>query len=183
MPFTTIDDRTALIVIDLQKGIAALPPQEVARPAIANAVKLIESFRANRRPVVLVNVLGGAPGRTDKKPAGGERPADWAELLPELGHAPDDVRISKKTWGAFTGTDLDKRLHDLGVTGVVVCGISTSRGVESTARFAHELGYNVALPVDAMADSNLEAHRRSIELIFPWIAETGTTDELIALLK
>lgn len=182
MSFTTIDTRTALIVIDLQKGIAALPPQELARPAIANAVRLIEAFRANRRPVVLVNVVGGAPGRTDKKP-GGDRPADWAELLPDLGSVADDIRISKKTWGAFTGTDLDARLRDLGVTGVVVCGIATSRGVESTARFAHELGYNVALPVDAMTDANPEAHRRSVELTFPWIAETGTTDELIALLK
>lgn len=182
MPFTAIDDRTALIVIDLQKGIAALPPQDMARPAIANAVKLIETFRANSRPVVLVNVLSGAPGRTDKKPAGGERPADWAELLPELGQAPDDIHVTKKTWGAFTNTDLDARLRNLGVTGVVICGISTSRGVESTARFAHELGYNVALPVDAMADSNPEAHRRSLELVFPWVAETGTTDELIALL-
>lgn len=182
MPFTTIDPRTALIVIDLQKGIAALPPQELARPAIANAVKLIETFRANRRPVVLVNVVGGAPGRTDQK-AGGDRPADWAELLPELGAAPDDIRLSKKTWGAFTGTGLDARLRDLGVTGVVVCGIATSKGVESTARFAHELGYNVALPVDAMADANPEAHKRSVDLTFPWIAETSTTDELIALIK
>ncbi|SCM74302.1 Uncharacterized isochorismatase family protein YwoC [uncultured Pleomorphomonas sp.] len=182
MPFTTIDPRTALIVIDLQKGIAALPPQELARPAIANAVKLIETFRANRRPVVLVNVLGGAPGRIDRT-SSGDRPADWAELLPELGYAPDDIRLSKKTWGAFTGTGLDARLRDLGVTGVVVSGIATSRGVESTARFAHELGYNVALPVDAMADIDPEAHRRSVDLTFPWIAETGTTDELIALIK
>ncbi len=182
MPFTTIDARTALIVIDLQKGIAALPPPELARPAIANAVKLIDTFRAKRRPVVLINVVGGAPGRTDKKPSG-EQPADWAQLLPELGYAPDDIRLSKKTWGAFTGTGLDARLRDLGVTAVVVCGIATSRGVESTARFAHELGYNVALPVDAMADANPEAHKRSVELTFPWIAETGTTDELTALIK
>jgi nicotinamidase-related amidase len=183
MSFTAIDTRTALIVIDLQKGIAALPPQELAHAAIANAVRLIDAFRSTRRPVVLVNVLSGAPGRTDKKPAGGDRPADWAELLPDLGSAPGDIRISKKTWGAFTGTDLDKRLRNLGVTGVAVCGIATSRGVESTARFAHELGYNVALPVDAMTDANPEAHKRSVELTFPWIAETGTTDELIALLR
>lgn len=182
MSFTTIDARTALIVIDLQKGIAALPPPELARPAIANTVRLIDTFRAIKRPVVLVNVLGGAPGRTDKKPSG-DRPADWAELLPELGSSPDDIRISKKTWGAFTDTGLDARLRDLGVTGVVVCGIATSRGVESTARFAHELGYNVALPVDAMADANPDAHKRSVELTFPWIAETGSTDELIALVR
>ena len=182
MPFTTIDVRTALIVIDLQKGIAALPPKELAGPAIANAIRLIDTFRAKGLPVVLVNVIGGAPGRTDKRP-GGDRPADWAELLPELDAARDDIHISKKTWGAFTGTSLDGRLRELGVTGVAVCGIATSRGVESTARFAHELGYNVALPVDAMTDANPEAHRRSVELTFPWIAETGTTDEMLALLK
>lgn len=182
MPFTTVDANTALIVIDLQKGIAALPPSELARPAIANAVKLIDAFRAKRRPVVLINVVGGAPGRADKQP-GGNRAADWAELLPELGSGPDDIRLSKRTWGAFTGTGLDARLRDLGITGVVVCGIATSRGVESTARFANELGYNVALPVDAMADANPEAHRRSVELTFPWIAETGTTEELLALIK
>ncbi|MCM5560192.1 cysteine hydrolase family protein [Pleomorphomonas sp. JP5] len=182
MSFTTIDARSALVVIDLQKGIVALPPQDLARQAIGNAVHLVETFRALGRPVVLVNVLGGAPGRTDRKP-NGDRPSDWAELLPELGQAPNDIRISKRTWGAFTGTSLDDRLRELGVTDVVVCGIATSRGVESTARFAHELGYNVALPVDAMADANPEAHRRSVELTFPWIAETGTTDELIALLR
>ena len=182
MPFTSLDARTALIVIDLQKGIAALPPAEVSRPAIAKAVRLIETFRAGRLPVVLVNVTGGAPGRTDQKP-GGNRSTDWAELLPELGQTPDDIRVTKKTWGAFTGTGLDGHLRDLGVTGVVICGIATSRGVESTARFAHELGYNVALPVDAMADANPEAHRRSVELTFPWIAETGTTDELMALIR
>lgn len=182
MPFTTVDPRTALVVIDLQKGIATLPPADAARAAIANAAKLIEVFRAKRRPVVLVNVVGGAPGRTDNKP-GGDRPADWAELLPDLGYAPDDIHLSKKTWGAFTGTGLDARLRDLGVTQVVVCGISSSRGVESTARFAHELGYNVSLPIDAMADGNPDAHQRSVELVFPWIAEIGSTDELIALIK
>lgn len=182
MPFTTFDAHTALIVIDLQKGIAALPREELARPAIANAVRMIDAFRKLNQPVVLVNVVGGAPGRTDKK-SSGDRSADWAELLPDLGSAPGDIHITKKTWGAFTGTGLDARLRDLGVTGVVVCGIATSKGVESTARFAHELGYNVALPIDAMTDSDPEAHRRSVELTFPSIAETGTTDELISLFR
>ena len=182
MPFTTVDPRTALVVIDLQKGIAALPPPEAARSAIANAARLIQLFREKRRPVVLINVVGAAPGRAERK-RGGDRPADWAELLPDLGYAPDDIRLSKKTWGAFTGTGLDARLRDLGVTQVVVCGIATSMGVESTSRFAHELGYNVSLPVDAMTDGNPEAHRRSVELVFPWIAETGSTDELIALIR
>ena len=78
---------------------------------------------------------------------------------------------------------LNWALDALGVTEVVICGIATSMGVESTARFAHELGYNVALPTDAMTDPNPEAHKRSVELVFAKIAETGSTDELLALLS
>lgn len=182
MPFTAFDRMSALIVIDLQKGIAALPPAELAKPAIANAVRLIETFRSKGLPVVLVNVTGGAPGRAEWRRTG-TPPADWAELLPDLGSVPSDIMITKKTWGAFTGTGLDDKLKGLGVTEVVICGIATSMGVESTARFAHELGYNVALPTDAMTDPNPEAHKRSVELVFAKIAETGSTDELLALLS
>ena len=97
MPFTTVDPRTALVVIDLQKGIAALPPPEAARSAIANAARLIQLFRETRRPVVLINVVGAAPGRAERKRSG-DRPADWTDRLPDLGYAPDDIRLSKKTW-------------------------------------------------------------------------------------
>lgn len=182
MPFTAFDPKSALVVIDLQKGIAALPPADLAKAAIANAVSLIDAFRAKKLPVVLVNVTGGAPGRVEWRRAG-TPPPDWADLLAELGRAPTDILITKRTWGAFTGTDLDARLKALGVTEIVVCGIATSMGVESTARFAHELGYNVALPVDAMTDPNPEAHKRSVELMFPKIGETGSTDEFLALVK
>jgi len=182
MPFTAFDPKSALIIIDLQKGIAALPPAELSGPAIANAVRLIEAFRAKGLPVVLVNVTGGAPGRSEWRRTG-TPPADWADLLPELGQSPTDILITKKTWGAFTGTDLDTKLKTLSVSEVVICGIASSMGVESTARFAHELGYNVALPVDAMTDPNPEAHKRSVELVFPKIGETGSTDDLLVFLK
>jgi len=86
-------------------------------------------------------------------------------------------------WGAFTGTPLDQILRRAGVTQVVLGGISTSIGVESTARAAHELGYNVGLVTDAMTDLSLEAHRHSIEAIFPRLGERTTTDELLALLR
>ncbi len=131
---------------------------------------------------MLVNVTGGAPGRTEAARPAGERPADWAELVPELDAQPDDLLITKRTWGAFTGTDLDARLRARGVTQVVLTGIATSVGVESTARSAHEHGYHVALVTDAMSDRDAQLHDHSVQRIFPRLGETATTDELLALL-
>jgi nicotinamidase-related amidase len=90
--------------------------------------------------------------------------------------------VTKRTWGAFTNTGLEKQLRDLGVTQVVIAGVSTSAGVESTARFAHEHGFHVTLAVDAMTDMNADAHHNSITRIFPRLGETGTTQEIIELL-
>jgi len=90
--------------------------------------------------------------------------------------------VTKRNWGAFYGTDLDLQLRRRGVTQVVLAGIATSIGVESTARAAHEHGYQVTLATDAMTDLDPEAHRNSIERIFPRLGERGTTDEVITLL-
>jgi nicotinamidase-related amidase len=66
---------------------------------------------------------------------------------------------------------------------VVLVGVATSIGVESTARFAHELGFNVTFAVDAMTDMNLDAHTNSIARIFPRLGETGTTQDVLDLLE
>jgi len=178
---TTLDPKTALIVIDLQNGIVGLPTARPAGEVIERAATLAAAFRNRNLPVVLVNVDGGAPGRTEQ-PRRGERPAGWAELVPELHRQPSDLLVTKRTWGAFIHTNLDATLRELGVSQVVVAGIATSAGVESTARQAYELGYNVTLAVDAMTDMNGDAHANSVARIFPRIGETGTTDEIIALL-
>ena len=185
MPVTELDPNTALLVVDLQKGVMGLPVQPPADGVLANAVRLIDAFRTHGLPVVLINAAGGAPGRTEFSAAmaGMARPEGWDELVAELGSRPDDILITKRTWGAFHNTDLDARLHERGVTQVVVLGIATSAGVESTARQAHEHGYHVALATDAMADRGPEVHANSIERIFPRLGETGTTDEILALLE
>jgi len=90
--------------------------------------------------------------------------------------------VTKRTWGAFTNTDLDEYLKTQGVTQLVIAGIATSIGVESTARQAHERGFNITLAVDAMTDMNPDAHVNSITRIFPRLGETGTTEEIIDLL-
>jgi nicotinamidase-related amidase len=182
MPVTTIDPNTALIVVDLQKGIAGLASPEVMTSVVGNSRKLADTFRAKGLPVVLVNVAGGAPGRTEQSRPTGDLPADWAELLPELGQTADDIIVTKRTWGAFASTDIEQQLRTLGITQIVVTGVATSIGVESTARQAYEVGFNVTFATDAMTDLRPEAHEASIANIFPRMGERGTTDEIIALL-
>jgi len=177
-----LDHRTALVVIDLQKGIVALPDAAAVSGVIGNCAALAEAFRGKGLPVVLVNVTSGAPGRTDQAPRMRELPAGFSDLIPELNQQPQDHRVTKRTWGAFMHTGLEDRLKSLGVTQVVVAGVATSIGVESTARQAYELGFNVTLPVDAMTDLNADAHHNSIVRIFPRLGEVGTTAEVLALL-
>ena len=182
MALTTLDPNTALIVIDLQKGIVAYPTAHPAAEIVKQASALADAFRRHGLPIVLVNVTGGAPGRTEQARNLGELPADWAELVPELNQQPTDHAVTKRTWGAFTHTDLDEHLKKLGVTQVVIVGVATSIGVESTARHAYENGYNITLAVDAMTDMNADAHQNSVTRIFPRLGETGTTQEIIELL-
>jgi nicotinamidase-related amidase len=104
-----------LIVIDLQKGIVGLPTVHPAGKIISRAAQLARAFRERDLPVVLVNVTGAAPGRTDAGPSKLSFPADWTELVPELEQHPGDHRVSKQRWGAFIGTSLDDYLRQRGV--------------------------------------------------------------------
>ncbi len=182
MAITTLDHQTALIVIDLQKGIVSFPVAHPIDGVIAASARLAEAFRRHNLPVVLVNVTGGAPGRNEQPRPTGNFPEGFADLIPELNAQASDHRITKRTWGAFTGTGLEAWLRDGGVTQVVLCGVATSIGVESTARFAQEAGFNVTFAVDAMTDMVAEAHANSVTRIFPRLGETGTTDDIIAKL-
>ena len=175
MAVTTLDRKTALVIIDLQKGIVALPTAQPTNEVVKHAAELLDAFRSHGLPIVLVNVAGGAPGRSEQTRSLAGLPADWTDLVPELKQQPEDHVVTKRTWGAFTNTGLDDHLKRLGVTQVVIAGVATSMGVESTARYAHELGFNVTLAIDAMTDLNADAHTNSITRIFPRLGETGTT--------
>jgi nicotinamidase-related amidase len=183
VPITKLDTIAALIVIDLQKGIVGLPTVHPSGEIIGRAAQLTRAFRRQGLPVILVNVTGPAPGRTDTGPRRLSFPPDWTEFVPELEQQPSDYILSKQRWGAFLGTSLDDYLRQRGVTQVVLTGISTSAGVESTARSAYDLGYNVALVVDAMTDRDAATHQHTIEKIFPRLGETSTTDNLLELLN
>jgi nicotinamidase-related amidase len=179
---TTLDARTALIVIDLQKGIVGYQMTHPVEHVRENAATLARAFRTAGLPVVLVNVAGGAPGRIEAPRRAASPEADWAQLVPELDQQPTDITVTKKTWGAFASTNLDELLKAHEVTQVVIVGIATSLGVESTARQAFEAGYNVTLAIDAMTDMNAESHAATVARIFPRLGETGTTAEVLALL-
>lgn len=184
MPITTIDPRTALIVVDLQQGVVGLPAAAHSmETVIQNSVKLVSTFRELGLPVVLVNVTGAPAGRTERTGGGGARPDGWDILIPQLGQQPSDHLVTKQTRGAFTGTDLEEYLRGQGVTQVVITGVATGSGVESTARHAHELGFNVTLATDAMTDMSAEVHENSVLRIFPGIGETGTTAEILETLE
>lgn len=189
MPVTTLDPKSALVVIDIQKGILARPAVHPVQAVVANVVKLVDAFRARNLPVVLVRVgwsadMGDAiktrvqaGAHITSVPAGF---SDYAEAL----HADParDILVLKHQWGAFYGTDLELQLRRRGVTNIVLCGIATSIGVESTARNAFERAYNLTFAADAMTDVNVEAHERALSIIFPRIGEVGSTDEIVAKL-
>lgn len=186
MTMTTLDPMTALIVIDMQRGIAFrddLAPHPTAQ-VIDRIGELVSAFRAHDLPVVMVNVAGIPPGRTDRnagQPARTIAP-ESTEFIDQLTPEPGDIVVTKHSRSAFVGTGLVETLRARGVTQVVVVGIASGAGVESTGRDAHEAGFHVSLPTDAMTDSSAERHAHSVESIFPQIAETGSTADVLTLL-
>ena len=183
MPVTQLDPHCALIVVDLQKGVVGLPLVHPVEGVIARTRKLLDAFRAAGRTVVLVNVDGVAPGRTEEPRRVLDLPDGWTDLIPELDAQPGDLRVTKRSWGAFPTTDIEAQLRARGVTQVVVTGVATATGVEATARQAFEAGFNVTLAVDAMTDMRADAHAYSLAKVFPRLGETGTADEIVALLR
>jgi nicotinamidase-related amidase len=189
MAVTMLDREVALVVIDMQKGILTMPTVHPTATILANVVRLVDAFRKKGRPVVLVRV-GWRPDRGDalaprtQTPAPAtSRPPDFFEYADELRADPTrDVLVHKRQWGAFYGTDLDLQLRRRGITNIVLCGISTSIGVESTARDAYERAYNVTFASDAMTDLSADAHERALQVIFPRIGEIGTTSDILAKL-
>jgi nicotinamidase-related amidase len=183
--------KTALVVIDLQRGIAT--GNTAPRPAsevVERAARLADALRGKGGTVVWVRVTPSADGRdglrpvTDAAPVGGgAMPPDWAELLPELGTQPTDVFITKRQWGAFYGTELDLQLRRRGVDTILLAGISTNIGVESTARDAYERGYTQVFVEDAMAARSADEHRQTVATLFPRIGRVRSTDEVLAALS
>ena len=151
---------------------------------VDQAAQLLHAFRKAGRPTVIVTVnpTGSAQSKIRTQVPGppAELPAGFEQLLAGIAAQPDDLRIHKQTWNAFYETDLHEALQKQGVTGIVLAGVSTSIGVEGTARAAAERGYNVTFATDAMTDRVAAAHTNSMQFIFPRLGELRTTEEVLA---
>ena len=184
--------KTALIIIDLQKGITGREAKpHSSKQVVENAAQLLDAFHKNEMLVFLVRV-GSAPDQKDRlnpeadiswPSSGAPLPADWSELVPELRTENTDFIITKKQWGAFYGTEIDLELRRRKIETIVLCGISTNIGVESTARFAYEYGYNQIFVEDAMSSQTAEEHEHTIRKIFPRIGLVRKTEEVLLALK
>lgn len=188
MPVQTLDPRSALVLIDFQKGITALPTVHPVDAVLAQAAKLARAFRERSLCVVRVRVAFSADygdalhRRVDTPLPASAWPADFSELREEIGSGPTDIHITKRQWNAFYGTDLDLQLRRRGIGSIVLAGIATSLGVESTARYARELNYDLAIARDAVTDISMEMHENSVQRVFPRIAHVDNTPAILSAL-
>ncbi len=182
---------TALVLIDLQYGIVSMnvAPQSSA-DVVGRAAELAKAFRAAHAPVVLVTVGtsadgkdGLAPALDTPPPAAAAKPENWSHPVADLDAQPSDIRIMKRQWGAFYGTELELQLRRRGIRTIVLAGISTNVGVESTARDAFERGFDQVFVTDAMASPSADAHANTLKVTFPRIGKSRTTAEVLEALK
>ncbi|TDX74955.1 nicotinamidase-related amidase [Rathayibacter sp. PhB151] len=187
MSVEALDEGIALVVVDLQRATVANPMVHPISDVVIRAASLAEAFRDRGLPVALVTVDLGRPnaGRTE---VGRGRTApvlsrEWSDPLVELGRSGKDLVLVKRGWSAFAGTGLHEMLTERGVTQVVLAGIATSFGVESTARDAYDRGYSVIVAVDAVTDMQEASHENSVRRVLPVLGETGTAAEVLGLLS
>lgn len=180
---------TALVLIDLQKGIAAMATApHTAADVIARAAELARRCRERGATVVLVRVDPGRRGELMPRPEADqmrppmEFPVDWIDLVPELAQAPGDIVVTKHQPNAFYATDLKVQLARRGIRTIVLGGISTNIGVEATARAAHERGYEQVFVEDAMAARDAELHAVTTTKFFPTIGRVRSTRDVSAAL-
>ena len=181
------DEPTALVIIDLQRGIAGreVHPHS-GRSVVANAALLVEAFHRAQLPIVFVRV--SFTPETMLKPILDNAPsmpppqAGWDELVPEMDVREADVVVTKRNWGAFYGTDLDMQLRRRGVKRIAICGIATSIGVESTARDAFERNYKLLFVEDAMAAMSAQEHEYACSVVFPRMGIIRSTDDVVKAL-
>lgn len=181
---TAIDINTALVLIDLQNSVMAVPIVHSMDDILSNVNKLISVFRRKGLPIVFVNVKPGGRwlnARKETKMPAYPDDENLYKITDKLHMESSDIFITKHTWNAFFETSLNDELRRRHITGIVLAGVATSIGVEGTARTASELGYNISFASDAMSDRNEDAHKHSLEYIFPRIGEVGSTYDIIAM--
>ena len=187
----TLEPRTtAAVIIDLQTAIVAMSGPH-GPPAVENCQAIADALRLAGGYVVWVRV-GFAPDFSDAlvqpadqpaaRPEGG-LPPEWMAFDPTVTVDPADHHVTKHQWGAVYGTDLELQLRRRGIKTVIMGGISTNFGVESTARELWELNYSLVFAEDAMASRTPEMHRFPVENIFPRMGLVRSTADILGALE
>ncbi|MHB1298608.1 MAG: hydrolase [Gemmatimonadaceae bacterium] len=190
IPALTLDPATtALVLIDLQRGIAAgTTVPHAASDVVSRAARLVAACRARGVAIVLVRVDPGPDGILFPRPEADQPRApmritpDWTAFVPELTPQPTDIVVTKHQPNAFYGTDLEIQLSRRGIRTILLGGISTNVGVESTARAAHERGYEQLFVEDVMAARDAELHAHSVRRIFPTLGRVRSLDVVLGAL-
>lgn len=181
-------ESTALVLIDLQNGVVGrtLAPYS-ATDVVTRGVQLAKALRQRGGPVIFIRalvteILQLPVDAPTFDPKATPLPANASELVPEVDCQPGDLVIAKRQWGAFYGTELDQQLRRRNIRTIVLGGIATNFGVESTARAAFDRGYELVFVEDAMTSLHPDAHRFATEMIFPRMGRIRTTEEVLEAL-
>ncbi len=180
--------QTALILIDLEHGIVSRDLQPHAgKDVVARSAKLAAAMRHAGGTVVYVHVKMDEilylpadmqrPGSDAPPP-----PPEASEIVPEAGLTPGDLVITKRQWGAFYGTALDQLLRRRKVDTLIMAGIATNIGVESTARAALDRGYQLIFAEDAMSTMSVDMHRFATETMFPIMGRVRSSQQILSAL-
>lgn len=175
---------TALVMIDLQHGnvvrdLAPYPSSQV----VANSVRLADAWRAAGATIVYVrvSVMELVAHESDRGlPPLPFIPPNPSDIVPEANMQPGDFLVTKRSWGAFQATELDQILRRKGIKDIIMTGIATNIGVESTARVAHDLGYDLVFAEDAMSSIGDGMHQHSVDNMFRLMGRVRTTEQLLA---
>jgi len=177
-------NHTALILVDIQKGLIGMPFAPLSGDELTASAKVLAAhFRRMKSPVVLVTLAfpsGQPKGKADfTLPLPPTMPRGWDGMVEALGPQAGDIKVVKRGWGAFLGTDLDAQLKSRGVDTVVIAGITTNFGVESTAREAAGLGYAIIFPSDAMTTLSAAHQDFALKNVFPMLGRVRTSAQIM----
>lgn len=180
--------KCALIVVDLQKGIITLDTKpHSTRQVIDNSLAMVAAMRKAQGTIVPVHVdlahmLRLPCDKPLRDPDAPPPPPEASQLIPDLSPQPQDIEIIKNQWGAFFGTNLEAKLKEKNIETVIVCGIATNFGVESTARAAAGLGFATIVVEDACSSIDQAAHEFAFNVIFPKMGRVRKTAQILACL-